>query len=294
MPLISTFSSGSSGGFGSFKSSGGGGALFSFTSGDFRSPINAGSYTYGATNQAWMYGPTYAELLNMYTGTMYSLLSANVYFKVPVQGVQAFCIPATGNYKFIARGAPGGDSSYTGGMGSYLEAVFPLEQGDILWISIGQAGAAGHNTSYDWCSAGGGGATFVAKGAKYQWTFSSANMVSYLICAAGGLGARENRFGSTTPDNSTTYSTTPGSAWTYWLNQSINGALGGYAGYYSAGGYGLGNGTDDSWGGAGGNGGTYYSTPENYIHPSATNIVVIANTGIVSRSGSGYVSMFKL
>lgn len=291
MPLLSTFSSASVRDFG--RGRGGGAGLFDFTSGTFTSPLLAG--TYGSnTPQTWMYGPTNAQLLSMYTGNLYTLLNNNVYFKVPVQGVQAFCIPATGNYKIVARGAPGGNSSYAGGLGAYIEATFAFEQSDILWMSIGQAGAAGHTTASDYCSAGGGGATFVAKGTKNQWLFNPTNVGTNLICAAGGLGAKENRFATTTPSNSSTYTTTAGSGWTSWITQSINGALGGYNGLYSAGGYGLGKGTDDQFGGAGGNGGTYQTTPENYIHSSATNITVSGTTSISSRSNPGYVTLIKL
>lgn len=293
MPLLSTFSSASVRDFG--RGGGSGGGLFTFTSGTFTSPLTAGSYSSGNVTQTWMYGPTNAQLLSMYTGNLYALLNNNVYFKVPVQGVQAFLIPATGNYKIIARGAPGGNSSYSGGLGAYIEATFAFEQSDILWMSIGQAGAAGHTTSNDWCSGGGGGATFVAKGVKNQWTFDSTNVTTYLICAAGGLGAKENRFASATPDNSSTYTTTAGAGWSSWLSQAINGATGGYGGYYSAGGYGLGSGMDDSFGGAGSNTGTNTTaTPENYINPIATNITVSGTTSISSRSSPGYVTLTKL
>lgn len=263
---------------------------FSFTTYTFSSPINAGYYQSGVNaSRAEMFGPTSAQLQSYYNSTdasLASLLSAGVYFTVPYNGYQRFVIPTTGNYTIKAQGGCGGQAITAGARGCNITATFALTQGDVLWIAVGQSGTITHTTNSDWCSAGGGGATFVAKGSVLTST-------TCLICAAGGQGAAENRFGGGAPGISSSANGSSGGGFNSFKSQSINGSYGGYAGYYSYGGFGGGSASDDSTGYAGGYDALYSSGPNSFVDASGTSVTRI-NVGDNRLTSPGYVTITKL
>ena len=282
----------------------GGGAeptgLFSFTAATFRSPINAGTYAQNNSIYGTAIGPTSAELQTYYNtndATLASLLTSNVYFKVPFNGYQYFTIPSDGTYRIIAQGGAGGSSGISGASagkpGCKLQADFVLTQGTVLWIGVGQSGETGHTTTSDWCSAGGGGATMIGYAPAYS-TAVLANMTGCLMCAAGGMGASEARFGTTTPAASSSADGTGGGGFTSNFKAgSNNGAAGGYNSYYTRGGFGGGNGTDDSPGFAGGYDSYFSSSPNSFILASGTG-VIRTGVGDATHPSPGYVTITKL
>lgn len=278
----------------------GGGAepagLFSFTTATFRSPINAGVFSTSPTADGTALGPTSAALQTYYntnSAVLASLLTSNVYFKIQFNGYQYFTIPSDGTYTIIAQGGAGGTSgAYPGKPGCKLQANFVLTQGTVLWIGVGQSGDTGHTTTSDWCSAGGGGATMIGYAPAYS-TAVLANMTGCLMCAAGGLGAKEARWGST-PAASSSANGTTGTAFTSnFKGNSNNGGYGGYGGYFTRGGFGGGNGTDDAEGYAGGYDAYFSSTPNSFILGSGTS-VVRTNVGDATHPSPGYVTITKI
>jgi hypothetical protein len=263
--------------------------LYVMTTFTFSSPITAGSYTNGAApTRVEMFGPSTAELQTYYNSnnsTLASMLSAGTYFSVPYAGYQKLTIPQTGTYTIIAQGGHGGVSSYAGGYGCKLTASFTLNGGDILWIAVGHSGANGHTTASDWCSAGGGGATFVAVGPNVSTS-------TILLCAAGGIGARENRIGDGTAGVSSSANGTSGAGFTSFKAVTINGSYGGYANYFSYGGFGGGSASDDTYGPAGSYDGMYSFSPNSYVDSSGTS-VSRANQGDYRWPNAGYVTITK-
>lgn len=266
-----------------------GSVLYSMTSFTLSSPVTAGSYTSGAdTSRAEMFGPSAAALQTYYnsnSSVLAALLSAGTYFSVPYAGYQKLTIPQTGSYTITAQGGHGGASSYAGGYGCKLTATFSLTGGDILWIGVGHSGANGHTTNNDWCSAGGGGATFVTVGAAIGTS-------TILICAAGGTGAREARFGNGTPAVSSSANGTTDAGLTSFKSVSINGSYGGYAGYYSYGGFGGGYATDDTYGYPGGYNQLMTGLPTSFVAASGTS-VSRADQGDYRWPNAGYVTITK-
>lgn len=271
-------------------------SLFSFTTATFYSPLTAGNYSSSASLATWCYGPTSAECLSYYqsiSSPLYSLLNVNTYMKVPYNGYQWFTVPSTGNYTIIAQGGNGGATNVAGRNGCKITATFALTKGDILWITVGQAGSTGNAGSSDYCSAGGGGATFVCYAPSNGGTTLS-NVTKCLICAAGGLGAREARFGSTRPAASSSANGSSGTAFTSnFKNANLNGAAGGYGGYYAKGGFGGGTGTDDSWGSAGGYDGLFSSVPNSFVDASGVSVNRV-DDGDYRWSSGGYVTITKV
>ena len=282
----------------------GGGAepagLFSFTSATFRSPINAGAFAANSSIYGTAIGPTSAELQTYYNtnnATLASLLTSNVYFKVQFNGYQYFTIPSDGTYTIIAQGGAGGSSGVSGASagkpGCKLQADFVLTQGTVLWIGVGQSGDTGHTTTNDWCSAGGGGATMIGYAPAYS-TAVLANMTGCLMCAAGGMGAKEARFGTTTPAASSSLNGTTGTGFTSpFKGGTNNGYAGGYGGQYTRGGFGGGSGTDDQEGYAGGYDAYNSSTPNSFILASGTS-VVRTDVGDATHPSPGYVTITKI
>lgn len=252
----------------------------------FGSPIPGGTYVSGSTVTATAYGPTTAQLQTYYntnSTVLAGLLTGGTYFTVPYNGYQKWTVPATGTYTIEAHGGPGGSAAGVGQRGCKLIGTFSLTIGDILWISVGQAGSTGNAGTSDWCGAGGGGATVVATGA-------SPDVATCLMMAAGGLGCSEGRFGSATPTQSSSANGTTGTGFNSWKSQSFNGAGGGYGGYWSTGGFGGGIGTDDSVGPAGGYDGMQSNPPNSYVSASATG-VTRNDIGTVTPGNPGYVTI---
>lgn len=135
--------------------------------------------------------------------------------------VQTFTVPATGYYTLECYGAQGGNAvNGAGGLGGWSKLVYPLTQGDVLYIYVGgqggsivngsgESGAAGgwngggkggdgvpwrgnppESTPYSG-GGGGGGATHIANSAVGPITSSTdftANHDGLLLIAGGGGG----------------------------------------------------------------------------------------------------------
>lgn len=269
---------------------------FAFSSATFSSPIQSQSYRTSTTPNVNAYGPTQAELQSYYNGndaTLASLLSANTYFKVPYNGYQWFTIPSTGSYTITAQGGTGGPTSVLGRAGCKLTATFALTKGEIIWIAVGQSGSSGNASGNDWCSAGGGGATTVAKAPAGSNT-SLSSITTCLLMAAGGLGPSEARFGPSTPSPSSSSNGSSGSAFiNNFKSNNYNGNVGGYGGYYATGGFGGGTGTDDSQGYAGGYDSFVTSNPNSYVDSSGTSVTRV-DSGDYRYPNAGYVTITKV
>lgn len=293
MPILSSFGGASIRGFQVGNNDSG---LFNFTTATFTSPIQSTPYSTSATIGACGYGPTQAELQTYYntnSTTLANLLTANVYFKVPYNGYQWFVVPQTGNYQIVAQGGQGGTNTISGAKGCKLTATFALTQGDILWIAVGHSGGSGHLTTNDWCSAAGGGCTIVAKAPSTGGTTLS-NITTCLICAAGGKGAQEARFGPPVPTASSSANGTTGAGFTGKFKAgSNNGAYGGYGGYYAYGGFGGGTASDDSTGNAGGYDAYVSTSPNSFIDSTGTSITRL-DAGDTIYPNAGYVIITKL
>jgi hypothetical protein len=90
-------------------------------------------------------------------------------------GIQEWVVPLTGRYRVSAYGAQGisADLHYLGGKGAEISGVFELEDGDRLYIAVGQEGIEAS------CNGGGGGGT---------WVMDSE--FRPMIVAGGGGGSR--------------------------------------------------------------------------------------------------------
>ncbi len=161
--------------------------------------------------------------------------------KVPVQsGVQTFSVPYTGSYLLEAFGAQGGNApGAEGGKGARMRGIFALNQGETLWILVGQAGG-------DSQSAGGGGGSFIGVGN------SLANAKALLVAGGGGGGRTSSWVGPGRPGTTGT----AGTAGAYAGGTNGNGGArqNGPSGGFAGGGY-L---TDGQQGGASGTSGTAF------------------------------------
>lgn len=260
---------------------------FTFTTFTFSSPINAGTYQSGINaSRAELLGPTSAQLQTYYNSnnaTLASMLSAGTYFTVPYNGYQRFVIPSTGNYIINAQGGCGGQAIVAGARGVNITATFALTQGDVIWMAIGHSGTTTHTDNADWCSAGGGGATFVAKGSALASSVC-------LLCAAGGQGAWEPLRNSSSPVASSSANGTSGAGFTSFKNQTINGGYGGYAGYYGYGGFGGGGASDDGSGPCGGYDALQTTSANSWVDASGTTVTRI-NAGDNRLTLPGYVTI---
>ena len=169
--------------------------------------------------------------------------------------IQSFTVPVKGTYRIEVWGAQGGrvetgNDGLFGGLGARMRGDFSLDPGTVLSVLVGQQGTSNFGTEFS-ANSGGGGGSFVVR--------SENNMP--LIIAGGGGGIR-NEAGvnggpgliTTTAGNCTL---TPGGV------PGSDGKGGGVLNSWGSGGGGfIGNGTDDTphgFGGqaflAGGNGG---------------------------------------
>lgn len=164
---------------GVIASIGGASGLYPFTSFTF---TNAGVSGYT--------GPSLAQCVSAYGSGTYPWIADTSFFNMTVNGIQRWTVPATGSYRFTAKGASGGNA-YTGygygagGRGAQMVSTINLTKGDIIQILVGQMGYDGTGTT---CGGdgGGGGGTFIA---------TSGGVL--LLAAGGGGGAASNGVGQT-------------------------------------------------------------------------------------------------
>ena len=160
-------------------------------------------------------------------------------------GIQHYTIVQSGWYEIEAWGAQGGsmNNQAIGGLGAHMKGEFMLEQGQNIFVLVGQQGIeAGYGS-------GGGGGTFVTAGASVNGEI--------LIIAGGGGGSN---------NYSDNVSGGPGLASTAAGNSNVN--IGNSE--CSCGGDGMGgvNGNGGGHGCAGGGGG-YYSSGLNGDHQAS-------------------------
>lgn len=143
-----------------------GDALYTFT-----------SFTFTNAGQTGRTGPTLAQCQSAYAGQAF----INGFFNVTTQGQQLWTVPASGTYNFVVRGAngvpsTGASTGCSGGQGIILSFSFPLIQGEVLELIVGQSGTA--NSVHG----GGGGCSAVLR--------SPYNTEASIIAIAGGGGGR--------------------------------------------------------------------------------------------------------
>ena len=266
----------------------------------YSSPITVSSSrtTSGPNDTTPISGQTAAEIYGYFNSTSqtgaYDAMVAATYIKIPsAAGYIYFTIPETGTWRIKAQGGSGGPTNKPSVVGSAVQGDFTLNSGDVLWITIGGAGASGNSGVSDFAGGAGGGFTVVAKSSSGSSTFSSGDMTALLV-AAGGRGQPEGRH-ATYAEASSSADGTGGTGFnTNWKNQSINGAGLGWAGQTTYGGFGGGTGTDDGFGGAGSYDDLYTGAPNSFVNASAANIVR-ENTGtLVSSWNHGAVQLTKL
>lgn len=169
MPILSSFGGGSIRGF---RSSGGGGPLYDFSSHTF-TDAGAGSQ---ANNDI---GPTQSQLSTAYSSV--SWYSSSVLSSV-LGGIQQWTVPSDGSYRFTVAGAAGSQN----GRGRVVRGTVSLSQGDILYLLVGQRGDSGHGGS----GCGGGGSWV-----SYN-NISSSNYTSRLLFVGGGGGGGASTAGN--------------------------------------------------------------------------------------------------
>uniref|UniRef100_A0A672RC47 Tyrosine-protein kinase receptor n=1 Tax=Sinocyclocheilus grahami TaxID=75366 RepID=A0A672RC47_SINGR len=151
-------------------------------------------------------GPTQAQCDSAYRNINVSVVVGK---EGPLKGVQMWRVPATNMYKISAYGAAGGKGAKNHNKRSHgviISAIFPLENGDILYILIGHQGedaCPGRNpqthkiclgessviedgfdsdgSALKWAGGGGGGG-----GATYIYRMENGEPVPLLIAAGGG------------------------------------------------------------------------------------------------------------
>jgi len=149
MPLPITRGAASAKGFG--FTSGGGGALYPFT-----------SFTFQTTNLRGYIGPTRTQCLAFYNTTTYPWLNDTTFFNCLTSGIQVWTVPATGNYRITAQAPTGlGDNGSLGGgyYGAQMAVEITLTAGEKLYILCGQPGGVSPSNA----SAAGCGGTFVVR-----------------------------------------------------------------------------------------------------------------------------------
>ncbi len=244
-------------------------------------------------------GPTQAEISAEYTGTPLDGLVTTA----PLgSGIQQWTVPATGTYSISAYGAEGGGdpgNNEPPGLGAMMSGDFTLNNGDILWILVGQEGAGVSSSS----GGTGGGGSFV-----------TTNDTTPLVVAAGGSGApNSTNFGELNgkitnrgPYGGNGHQTqgAGGGGGGGFLTDgtSADPAMDGKA-FINGGGGGIGSSGDGGFGGGGGKGGTFndgaggggYSGGDNtydaveYGGGGSYNVGTNQNNMEGANSGHGYV-----
>jgi len=274
---------------------GGGAGLYAYSS-----PITISSSRAlsGPNDSAPISGQTAAEIYGYFNSTSqtgaYNAMVAATYIKIPAAaGYIYFTIPETGTWRIKAQGGSGGYTNKSSVVGAAVQGDFSLTSGDVLWITIGGAGAYGNSGGLDLAGGAGGGFTVVAKSSTGSATFSSGDMTGLLV-AAGGLGQSEGRHGSYAAASSAGDGSVGTGFNTSWKGQSINGTGSGYGGQTTYGGFGGGNGTDDGFGGAGSYDLLFAAAPNSFVNAIASNIVRESTGTLVSSWNHGAVQLTKL
>jgi hypothetical protein len=126
-------------------------------------------------------GPTQAQVNAAYAGG-----SLEGKITIATQGIQKWTVPAAGTYTIEVWGSSTPGQNYENhvpdhGLGARMKGDFSLVSGDILQILVGQKPAQSEFN-------GGGGGTFVAKGASH------ANAIALIV--AGGGGSHRSGYGA--------------------------------------------------------------------------------------------------
>jgi hypothetical protein len=141
------------------------------------------------TTSTFMFTPMGALGRNGPTSITYSLFnSAFTSASITLSsGIQRWTVQQTGYYQLTAAGGSGGanQQNRTGGAGMIVQNTVLLNQGDILYILVGQIGQKG-NVSAGTGSGGGGGGTYIAK--YLGGSITSASSYTLLLVAGGGGG----------------------------------------------------------------------------------------------------------
>lgn len=144
------------------------------------------SFTFTNGGQTGSTGPSLSTLLSSYNTTLNPWLTNTAYFNMSTNGIQRWTVPATGTYRFTAKGASGG-SAYTAygygaaGLAGQIVADLSLTQGDVIQILVGQMGGNGNSGSSCGQDGAGGGGTFIVTSGGVP-----------LLVAGGGGGAGSN------------------------------------------------------------------------------------------------------
>ena len=117
-------------------------------------------------------GPSQGDCDGSYSSDFASEVTVN-------NGIQSWTVPVDGTYEITAAGAQGASAEvgYSGGLGAEIYGEFSLNQGDVLYILVGQQGDGQDSNN----NGGGGGGSFV---------YNSSGTL--LIAAGGGGGTRKD------------------------------------------------------------------------------------------------------
>jgi hypothetical protein len=192
------YSGGGTGGSG-YYGGGGGGSFNAGTNQSNSSGINTGNgvvtitlitpgpFEFNNAGNTGRSGPTQTQIDSSYSGTT---LAGKV---TVTQGIQAWTVPLSGNYKIEAWGAKGGGSN--GGKGAKISGNFTLTANETINIIVGQKGTVTNQGSS--FGAGGGGGTYVYR-----------SLQNLLIAAGGGGGQAQNSLGGGGSSTETTTNST--------------------------------------------------------------------------------------
>jgi hypothetical protein len=133
-------------------------------------------------------GPSLEAARSGLTGTGVDAWKTNTSFFNVTDGIQYWTVPRTATYTIEAWGAQGGNAgSQQGGRGARIKGDFPLTEGEIIRILVGQQGQSGPHTQDSQPMGAGGGGTYVVR-TPYNTTGS------ILVVAGGGGGAAQNSY----------------------------------------------------------------------------------------------------
>ena len=161
------------------------------------------SHTFTNCDETWRQGPTLADCKSSYNTDWEDNTD---FFNVVSQGIQEWTVPSTGTYRIEAYGAQGGNRDGAGGKGAIMRGDFSLDEGDIIFILVGQKGTDSYNRDYNYQGkasndgGGGGGGTFVIK--KSGNGVSNAQTADILGIAGGG-GGKTSTYSDDVNDGST-------------------------------------------------------------------------------------------
>lgn len=178
-------------------------------------------HTFATASATGRLGPTLSQCRSAYSSTEW----ASTYLNMASQGIQEWTVPATGSYTIDAAGAAGGCFSAqttNAGRGVIIRCTVNLNQGNVLYILVGQKGSQDVPNGSDGCSGGGG--TFVA--------LKSSNLATAtpIIVAGAGGGQGGCSFSSKTSQMDASYNTSGNSdsnSSTYGVGGGSNGGGGG-------------------------------------------------------------------